>query len=61
MNVRERGKIRSEDLINLIIQLPDHPSTLVTELSTKVDEFFAHLNIIEARSNDNKTEIIALK
>ena len=61
MNVIERGKIRSEDLINLIIQLPDHPSTLVTELSTKVDGFFAQLNIIEARCNENKTEIIVLK
>ena len=37
MNEREHGKLRATDLLSLIIQLPDEPTTLVADLAAKVD------------------------
>ena len=60
MGDRERNKLRAEELIKLIIQLPDtHPE--VKELSVKVNQLFESLATVQSRSVNNMAEIANLK
>ena len=44
MNDRDQNKLRAAVLIGLIIQLPESPSTLITELTAKVDGLIATMH-----------------
>ena len=58
---RDRKHIRSEELINLILLLPDPPSIEIIDLSTKMTELSTQMNQIQQSAIDNSQEIIKLK
>ena len=61
MNDRDRNKLRAADLIGLIIQLPESPSTRITELTAKVDGLIATVSAIDNRSANNAADALNLK
>ena len=59
MNDRDRNKLR--DLIGLIIQLPELPSTHITESTVKVDGLITTISAIDNRSANNAADTLNLK
>ena len=62
MSSRERNKIRQEELINLIIQLPeDFGKEVSADIGVKMDDLMAAVSLIRAQVTSNTAEIIILK
>ena len=61
MSARERNKIHQEDLINLIIKLPDDFGNEVSsDLDSKMD-MMAAISLVRAQATSNSAEILILK
>ena len=62
MTTRERNKIRQEDLINLIMQLPDDFKNNVTvDVDLKFIEVTVAINYIRTQITSNSSDILNLK
>ena len=62
MSARERNKIRQEDLINLIIKLPDDfGNEASSDLDSKMDNMMAAISLVRAQATSNSAEILILK
>ena len=61
MQPRDRKHLRAEDLIKLILQLPDSPSPDLMDVSTKVNDILASMAQVQKVALENSHEIIKLK
>ena len=62
MSSRERNKIRQEEFINLIIQLPeDFGKEVSADIDVKMDDLMAAISLIRAQVTSNTAEILILK
>ena len=61
MQPRDRKHIRAEELVNIILMLPDPPSIEVIDLSSKIIYILSQMNQIQQSAIDNSQEIIKLK
>ena len=57
MSERDRKKVHQEDLINLIIQLPDND----VNYDSKILELTAAINGVRSQANSNAANILLLK
>ena len=59
MSSRERNKIRLEDLINLIIQLPgDFRKDVSPNTDAKIEELTSAINFVRAQATSNTVNIL---
>ena len=62
MATRERNKIHQEDLINLIMQLPDDfKNNVMADIDLKFIELTAAINYIRTQTTSNTSEVLKLK
>ena len=57
MGERERKKLRLEDILDLILQVPEN----LDNVHDKVSELIADMEQIKAQANKNSNEILAIK
>ena len=62
MEVRDRKKIRCEELINIILQLPgDFVDSYPTKFEEKLNELSASIDFVKLQAVSNTTELLSLK